>query len=398
ARPIYLPLARFNDPPLLFYLSETFERQAALSAPPADSALVISPEKNGTDAVWVRLQGDTATILPPLTAEGQQLIQTALISDVTQAIQTPRGEIVAHLASLPTDPAQFVQQPTQTLTATFGSARLVGATYPLAIEPTFGELPVTLYWQASRRMVDDYEVILQLVDDKRQVWGDGTARPNDWAYPTTFWQPGLETIATQQKIIFEAATLRPGRYWLAVALFNPATGQRLPLTEGRGDSPDTFFSGPLKVPLPPPAPLPSLAGGSITFGDVARLAGFANAGRPISAGEPVRFTLLWEVLTTPTVDYTVFVHLLDANDTIVASHDTQPLNNTYPTTIWSPGERILDEHILPTPASLPAGQYRLAVGLYHQPTGERLPLHFPDGRKDTEGRLILTSPITIITP
>jgi hypothetical protein len=268
----------------------------------------------------------------------------------------------------------------------------------MTIDPASGELPVTLYWQASHQMVDDYEVILQLVDDDRRVWGNGSARPNDWAYPTTFWRPDLETIAAQQKIIFQAGTLKSGRYWLAVALFNPATGRRLPLIGGKGDSPDTFFSDPLKVPLHPPPPLPSLAAGNITFGEVARLAGLVNPDRPIATGQPVRFALLWEALTRPKADYTVFVHLLDANGAIVAGHDTQPRNTTYPTTIWSPGERILDEHILPTPASLPPGQYRLAIGLYYQPTGERLPLYFPDGRKDTEGRLILTSPITIIAP
>jgi hypothetical protein len=123
--------------------------------------------------------------------------------------------------------------------------RLVGAAYPLVIEPTSGELPVTLFWQATSQMVDDYEVVLHLVDDSRRVWGNGTARPNDWAYPTTFWQSGLETIAAQQKVVLETDTLDPGRYWLAVALFNPATGQRLPLREGASDSADTFFIGSL---------------------------------------------------------------------------------------------------------------------------------------------------------
>jgi hypothetical protein len=81
-------------------------------------------------------------------------------------------------------------------------------------------------------MVDYYEVILQLVDDKRQVWGDGTARPNDWAYPTTFWQPGLETIAAQQKIIFEAAT--SGQAAAAgCGSVQSATDQRLP-NRGQG--------------------------------------------------------------------------------------------------------------------------------------------------------------------
>jgi hypothetical protein len=389
-------MARFNDAPLLFYLSGTFERQAALSSPPAETALVISPDKNETDSVWVRLQGDTATILPPLTSNGQQLIQTVLAGSSTQAIQTPRGETVAHMATLPSDPVRYVQQPTHPLTATFGPARLVGATYPPAIDPTSAELPVTLYWQALSPMSDDNEVVLQLVDDNHRVWGDGTARPNDWVYPTTFWQPGLDTIAVQQIVRLEPQALAPGRYWLEVALYDPATGQRLPLTEGVSDSPDTFFIGPLKVALPIPSSSPSLTEEMVVnFGDVAQLAGFSLDTPTVAAGEPVQLSLLWQALRTPSLDYTVFVHLLDAGDNIVASHDTQPVNNTYPTTIWSPGEHILDPHSLPTPATLPPGTYRLSLGLYYQPTGERLPLHFPDGPQDPSSQLIVASPVMV---
>ena len=89
------------------------------------------------------------------------------------------------------------------------------------------------------------------------------------------------------------------------------------------------------------------------------------------------------------------VVLLDADDLIIAGSDSQPVNNSYPTTLWSPDERILDPHTLPIPAGTPPGSYRLALGLYYQPTGERLPLHFPDGREDSSGRLILNPTITI---
>jgi hypothetical protein len=394
ARPIYLPMARYNDQPLLFYLSGAFRREAALSAPPADSALVIAPEKNERDSVWVRLQGRSAVILPPLTIEGQRLIQTALAGDSTQAIRTPRGEQVARLAPLSTDPARFLQQPTRSLTATFGPAQLVGATYPLTLDPAAESLAVTLYWQTNSPMTDELEVILHLVDDNRQVWGDGTARPNDWAYPTTFWRPGLDTVAVQQSIrLLDSPP--PGRYWLAIALFNPATGQRLPLTEGQSDSPDTFFIGPLKMPLPAPAPLSPQKGPEASFGEVVQLLAYTVEPLEVAAGEPIQVNLLWQALTDPSQDYTVFIHLLDVESKQIAGSDAQPVNNSYPTTIWSHGERILDSHLLSIPNTLPPGQYHLAVGLYHQPTGQRLSLILSDGREDATGRFILTPFITV---
>ncbi len=395
AAPIYLPLSRYNDAPLLYYLSDLYQRQAALSAPLAERALVNSPEKNDREAVWVRLQNHTATILPPLSATGRQLIQSALSGPGATPIRTLSGKTAARLAPLPTDPAQFGQPPERLLKATFGPAQLVGATYPAVITAAEGGFPATLYWQAVSQMSDEYEVVLQLVDDSRRVWGDGAARPNDWVYPTTFWRPGLDTVAAQQQITFTGDPPPPGRYWLAVSLYNPAAGQRLPLTGTPGDSPDTFLLGPLKVPLPVPPNLP-LPEVEITFGGLVKLLNFGVATPTLAAGESIQVELLWQTIQTPPLDFTVFVHLLDGSSKLVAGHDAQPLNNSYPTTLWSPGERILDHHTLPTPANLPPGQYRLSIGLYHQPGGERLPIQVAGAQPDSQGELILDTPITVL--
>lgn len=397
-RPFYLPLSRFNDSTLLYYLSGRFQRQAALSTP-ADSrgALVISPDKNVEDTTWVRLQGRTATVLPPLTAEGQQPIHAALAAPDAAPIRAADGEVAARLAVLPVDPVRFVQQPDEQLSAAFGPAQLAGATYDRVIKPEADQLGVTLFWQANAPMRDEYEVLVHLVDDNRQAWGSGDARPTDWVYPTTFWRPGQDRIAARHLVKLEPTPLPPGRYWLAVSLFDPAAGRRLPLTGTDSPSPDTVFLGPLKVPpaaptLPAgPAPVEVQA----IFGDLIKLAGYIPDQLIVPVGEPLQFTLIWQALAAPAADYTVFVHLLDSENNLVAGNDIQPVANQYPTTIWSPGESILDSHSLPT-TTVPPGQYRLAIGLYHQPTGVRLPLQLPDDRIDPTGRLILNRPVIIM--
>jgi hypothetical protein len=393
--PIYLPLSRFNDSPLLYYLSGTFERQATFSTEPSEQAVVISPEINEADPTWVRLHEHTATVLPPLTAQGQELIQTALASAAASSIRTVDGETVARLAPLPADPARFVQQPTHPISATFGPASLLGAHYDPVINTSQERLPVTLYWQANQTMADEYEVLVRLVDDQRRTWGSGDARPTDWVYPTSFWRPGLDEIAAQHSVTLESLDpLPPGRYWLAVSVFDPAKNRRLPLPAGTSSSPDTFFVGPLKVPLPPPPSVPLLEMDEITFGNLARLEGFSLNRPTVKAGEPIEFDLLWEAIDTPAVDYTVFTHLLDASDKLVAGHDTQPVSGSYPTSIWSSKERILDQHLLPTPDTLPPGQYRLAIGFYHQPSGQRLPVRFNNTAKN-QGRFILPQKIVV---
>jgi hypothetical protein len=397
--PIYLPLARLNDSTLLFYLSGSFERQAVLEMSPVDKALVISPERNEQDTAWVRLDDQTATVLPPLTVAGQQLIQMAFTGDSMLPISTVTGETVAHLAALSTDPAHFLQQPAHPLTASFGPARLTGVNYPATIDPSSDKIPVTLFWQATSRMTDEYEVILHLVNDERQVWGNGSGRPTDWVYPTSFWRPNVDTVAAQHQITIEAGPLTPGRYWLALSLFDPATRQRLPLTAGESDSPNTFFAGPLKAPLPPsPEGEVTPLEAQVSFGNVIQLTGLETGQFTIAAGEPVNLILQWQALSRPNRDYTVFLHLLDENDNIVAGHDAQPLAGRYPTSIWTPGERIRDPHTLPTVDSLPPGQYNLALGLYHQPTGERLPLSSANHHSDAAARWILPQPVIIKAP
>jgi hypothetical protein len=310
-------------------------------------------------------------------------------------IRTIAGETAARLAALPADPVSYVQQPTQNLSATLGAARLVGANYPFTIDPSAGKFPVTLFWQAVGRMTTEYEVLLQLVDDQRQVWGDGTARPTGWVYPTTFWRPGLDTLAGQHNIRFTAGSLSPGRYWLAVALYDPATGQRQPLAEASGGSTDTFLVGPLKAPLPLPAPLPALNEVNVTFGEQIQLLQ-ANLTNPtVPVGDSLHLELLWQAVQTPPLDYTVFVHLLDTAGDLVVGNDTQPVNNNYPTTIWSPAERILDTHTLPLPPDLQPGRYRLAVGLYYQPSGQRLPVYLAHNQQAPGDQFLLPLPVNV---
>ena len=99
-----------------------------------------------------------------------------------------------------------------------------------------------------------------------------------------------------------------------------------------------------------------------------------------TAGDHLEIKLLWEAQTSPELDYTVFVHLLDSAGQLVVNADSPPLSGQYPSTIWTPGEQILDSHILPLPDSLTPGEYQLAIGLYDQPRGERLPVATGDDR------------------
>jgi 4-amino-4-deoxy-L-arabinose transferase-like glycosyltransferase len=115
------------------------------------------------------------------------------------------------------------------------------------------------------------------------------------------------------------------------------------------------------------------------FGDQIRLLG---AIADPNLGKDSTLELVWQAAPRAWADYTVFLHLLDAKDQRIAGADVQPPE---PTSTWARGEvvpvtfRPGGQSALPIPPDLPAGAYRLAVGLYHPTTGERLPVFDASG-------------------
>jgi len=92
--------------------------------------------------------------------------------------------------------------------------------------------------------------------------------------------------------------------------------------------------------------------------------------RQVSGGATVR--LWWDARAAFDAPYTVFVHYLRDGGQI-AQHDGQPGHGLLPTTLWQPGDLILDEHPLPD-LTLESARDRLRLGLYRSDTGEHLPL------------------------
>lgn len=92
----------------------------------------------------------------------------------------------------------------------------------------------------------------------------------------------------------------------------------------------------------------------------------------ISAGDFLRVSLLW---SAPEIsieeDYIVFVHLLDSNGMLLASHDGSPATGSRPTSTWQPGEHIIDVHAFRLPEVLDSELFTLSVGLYSRDTQER---------------------------
>ena len=114
--------------------------------------------------------------------------------------------------------------------------------------------------------------------------------------------------------------------------------------------------------------------GAINFDDKIALLEIDLPQTELTPGGQLPVTLTWQSLAPLDADYTVFIQVLDAADRIVGQVDAWPLQGTYPTGQWTPGEIVVDPHVVPLAAELPPGSYRLQVGWYLLADLRRLPL------------------------
>jgi hypothetical protein len=111
-------------------------------------------------------------------------------------------------------------------------------------------------------------------------------------------------------------------------------------------------------------------------------------------GQVLQVTLSWQAEATPDQNYAVFVQLLDEAGQVRAQHDGQPGDGTLITTTWAPGEYVREGHRLALPDDLPAGDYRLIVGMYLPESGERLPVYDQTGRPAGD-HVVLNTPLYV---
>ncbi len=103
--------------------------------------------------------------------------------------------------------------------------------YSLRIGPDAVE--VLLRWSTERYLDADYTVFVHLgvADDPARIVAQDDGPPLDGRWPTSLWLPGRAVDDLHRVPL--PADLPPGRYAVRVGLYDPATGERLRLADGR---------------------------------------------------------------------------------------------------------------------------------------------------------------------
>ena len=133
----------------------------------------------------------------------------------------------------------------------------------------------------------------------------------------------------------------------------------------------------------------------VIIGGFARFVGYDLVSLDWYRGDKTFLTIYWQPTdqAPPPQDYSVYIHLLDANGALIMSWDGEPLRGAYHTRWWEPGESLLDYRVLELPADLPPGPASLRIGLYDPIENRRLPVVI-DGAAGGDG-LTIDNRITV---
>jgi hypothetical protein len=152
------------------------------------------------------------------------------------------------------------------------------------------------------------------------------------------------------------------------------------------DSPLGAYVRAYRVPAHQTAQLPFSYHRWASFSKL-RLVGF-NLPQSVRAGNPLYVTIALQDVTLLDQPYKIFLHLYGPDGTTVAQDDRLPCQFTLNHEDWQPGDIVLEQYELPISGQAPKGEYRLALGLYAQEAGERMPVLESDLAHDAD-RIIL---------
>lgn len=254
-----------------------------------------------------------------------------------------------------------------------GGLRLLGYDVPEAA-PRDGAMHIVLYWQGLKKMTEEYQVSLRVLDRSGHEWGWLDRRPAAYAYPTSLWRPGEILFGETTIPVVRAAP--PGEYLVQVRAYSLAEAKGLDVLSRTGEPRGrTFALGPVPVEEPTTWPAVDSLDMSQYLG-VELCENFVLLGsdldrRPIHVGESLPVTLFWSA-TGPIAEHqTILLEMRDAAGDFVALKHFEPANVHYPTDKWPEGAIVHGKYRLGVPLSAPTGRATLGVSLGNE-EGEAL--------------------------
>ncbi|MBX3012500.1 MAG: hypothetical protein KF832_13375 [Caldilineaceae bacterium] len=244
-----------------------------------------------------------------------------------------------------------------------------------------GEMLLYSYWYVADPPPAQLQFRWQLRDATGAIVQDYLRRPYFNTLSAANWAPGTVVDDAVQLLLPEGEA--DGTYQVAAGLVVSNSTEALvsPVVIGRLNAAEEA--------APPPSPHQLLGA---KLGDAIELVGAdygvdgdwtpppANTPFLISPGQRLSVRLYWQTNAALTVDLHGFVHLVNAQEQVIAQQDQAPGLDFQPTTLWLPGNTVIDEYQLQLPADAANTLLWPRVGLYDLQTQDRLFGVGPDGQ------------------
>ncbi len=296
--------------------------------------------------------------LPAGIPPGQYWLHVGLYSpeeDGNLTVVGPDGRFAGIAARLPVTltPAEKFEQPAgirRTLdTELTPGLTLLGVNLDTDAARTRQPFFFSLFWHAATAQ-DNLTVRIWLAD---QLLYQGA--PVHGTYSTADWRPG--EYVTDRYNLRVPLDMPAGEWELVAEVARPDGESRsTPLGTVMVSRPERSFAAPaMAVPL------------ELELGGTVELLGY-DLTETDSAN--LDLTLFWRAGQEMEVDYTVYVHLLASDGSVLGQVDSMPQGGMYPTSLWAAGEVIADRYQLSRPENSRA--HALRIGMYRLETGEQL--------------------------
>ncbi|MBN2392400.1 MAG: glycosyltransferase family 39 protein [Anaerolineae bacterium] len=233
-------------------------------------------------------------------------------------------------------------------------------------------LAVKACWEALVPIEEDYTIYAQLLGQNYTRAGERHTYPGLGRYPTSLWTPGM-AFCDVYRIAVESWVPAPECYQLLIGLYLDDSRDRLTAFDSAGQSLIPPIVGAVSIVPETPLDITPEYPVQYVLGESILLQGYDLSGA-FQSGTPLTLTLYWQAQSALDRDYTVFVHLLDEANTMLAQDDDPPRAGWYPTSAWEAGDVVVDVRQLDIP-EIPTGQtVYVSVGMYLPDDLTRLPV------------------------
>jgi len=270
--------------------------------------------------------------------------------------RAPLGTAIVEPPNQPVQPSQL-GVPLRSPWAT-GSLQIVGASVTQTNVHPGDPLNISLAWQSPQASPDPGNPVMELAGPVQSTLIPSLV-PLDGRWPLERWRRG-ESVADQRTLIVPNET-PPGSYQLRIR------------DTAKSESSLDIASITVEPRQRRMEPLTVRAASDAVFGSRFRMVGYDLRNRRPDAGDNVELGITWQATAAPTVRHVVVVSLIDPDtNRVVVRRESEPSDGTRPTTGWSNGEYVVDNHRVRTSRDLPRGRYRVRVDVVERDSGRYL--------------------------